>query len=902
MKLQKNKLDRRFIIKYTVLFMIMCAGVFMQFLMDGKGLVWRTDGASQYVPYLHYMGNFLRDTLEGFLKGDFSLKMYDFAIGMGDDVNAIVRFHPLDFLSAVIPGRYTEILYTFLVLLRLYLAGLSFSVFCFYWKKEQNAVLVGCIVYIFNGYVLIYGMRHPTFNAPLIILPLLLIGAEQVMRKQNGLLFAFMTALGFISNYYFMYMCSIAMACYVLLRFFNLYKEKRIRNFFAMGIRLAGWYLLGVGMISVILFPTVMRLLSSVRLGGNEQSSMLIYDTLLRYYGWFMDLISPYRDTGANTSLNYAVIAVPVLVVLFVRKWKDHLTLKLALILQIVGILVPACAFIMSGFSGITNRWIFIFSFTLSFAAVTVIKDFAVMTKKQIVTLICVAAVYCGMWIVFAKEKSSVRYWKYGVAQLLICVAILLLCRWRSVLRKYIPASLLIMTGISCMVNSFYTYSNEYGEIISQYLDKGTALEYFEDSHFKRYNKIKDTAFYRVDGNTVFSGKENGAIILGYNGISMYNSIINGKLIEYMVDLESPGINAIHRVFSMDGRAVPETLANIKYYLSKEDKAGDVPYGFAVNEEYSGENYKIYENEHALGIGYSYDTYISRSDYEALDALEKQQIMLEAVVLEEKEEETISLNRVSNGKDEIVTVPVVMPSKGQDVKKTKTGYKAEKADGSITITYERRKGYEAYLHFKGFHRNDAYTSVDVCTSDMEKQVMLRSVVGRYSLGRKDYLVNMGYCYEDREDTADIVFSEKGKYDLESIEICYVPLDKYETNIKKLSEDILQNVQEDTNTISGTVSLEKEKYMVFSIPYSEGWKAYVDGKETKLQKANVMYMGLALEPGEHEITLRYCSPGFWPGLTLTLVSVIVFLIFLYKWIKNYQLRASMVNASCSKEMV
>ena len=48
-------------------------------------------------------------------------------------------------------------------------------------------------------------------------------------------------------------------------------------------------------------------------------------------------------------------------------------------------------------------------------------------------------------------------------------------------------------------------------------------------------------------------------MILGYNGISMYNSIINKDIIQYLLDQDSIGVNAIHRIFSMDGRAVSET-------------------------------------------------------------------------------------------------------------------------------------------------------------------------------------------------------------------------------------------------------------------------------------------------------------------------------------------------------
>ena len=50
----------------------------------------------------------------------------------------------------------------------------------------------------------------------------------------------------------------------------------------------------------------------------------------------------------------------------------------------------------------------------------------------------------------------------------------------------------------------------------------------------------------------------------------------------------------------------------------------------------------------------------------------------------------------------------------------------------------------------------------------------------------------------------------------------------------------------TNEITGDISVSEKKALVLSVPYSKGFTAYVDGKETKLQKANTMFMALELE--------------------------------------------------------
>ena len=61
----------------------------------------------------------------------------------------------------------------------------------------------------------------------------------------------------------------------------------------------------------------------------------------------------------------------------------------------------------------------------------------------------------------------------------------------------------------------------------------------------------------------------------------------------------------------------------------------------------------------------------------------------------------------------------------------------------------------------------------------------------------------------------------------------------------------------------------------AIPYSTGWKAAVDGKETKVYQANGMYMGVAVGKGSHKIELRYTTPGLTAGIFISGAAWIVF---------------------------
>lgn len=49
--------------------------------------------------------------------------------------------------------------------------------------------MAGALMYAFSGYVIYSATRHPYFMEPMIQLPLLLIGIDQVMRRKKPTVF-----------------------------------------------------------------------------------------------------------------------------------------------------------------------------------------------------------------------------------------------------------------------------------------------------------------------------------------------------------------------------------------------------------------------------------------------------------------------------------------------------------------------------------------------------------------------------------------------------------------------------------------------------------------------------------------------------------------------------------------
>ena len=73
-------------------------------------------------------------------------------------------------------------------------------------------------------------------------------------------------------------------------------------------------------------------------------------------------------------------------------------------------------------------------------------------------------------------------------------------------------------------------------------------------------------------------------------------------------------------------------------------------------------------------------------------------------------------------------------------------------------------------------------------------------------------------------------------------------------------------------------------MFTSIPYDEGWKILVDGKEQKPEKILDSFVGIWLSAGSHTVAMEYTPKGLIPGALISGGSaVLLALIALGGWL-------------------
>lgn len=873
---------------YTLLFSITFLLAYSPFFRAGKSFIWigdNSDGRAQHYPTLVYVGRYLRQIVLNLFHGELSIPLFDLNLAMGGDMIATLNYYgfgnPLYLLSAFVPTHYTEYLYNVLIVVRLYLAGLSFLALCRYHKKEFPYALIGTLVYVFSGYAMFSVVRHPYFVEPMIQLPLLLIGIDLVIRKKKPFVFILTVFYSALCGFYFLYMMTIMLGLYTLVRFFDCYKESRVKKFFSMAGRIMGTYLLGIGLAAPIFVPAVMGFLASARSGGvSVERNYFSYG--LKYYKTnFLKLIAP---PGSYNALSVAAIVLLALVALFVFQKKRCRSLKLLLLACGVIYIFPAGGYMMNGFAYPSQRWTFGFALLLSYILVEMLPELLQLNRKQQLLFFVVFLMYS--FAVFWKGKYRTDYHLVGVSMLAATLLVLCLFGAQNGTGKNgkrigaIACAFLVLFNVS--INGVYKFSKNHANYIGEFTTYGTETKRLETV----LERMAESYLVERDGRFSSSSfSENVGAVWQVPTLSTFWSITN----EAVSDLWSRTENIDQRSssYTIDGtdqRAYMDALLSMKYFVDKSDRTQYVPYGYSLLEE-AKDGILVYENQYALPWGYTYDSYFSYDAMQGLNGLETEEAMLQSIVLEDSVDAVPKAPAVQSN---IQKVPYEI-AQLNDVEWENGILTVSKNDASIILEFQTPVKAETYLRLQGFDINNSGQSsftVFVICDNIQKSCKVLSSSYTWYFGRENYLVNLGYS-EEEHTTCAITFPKKGTYKLDDIQLLALPMDKYPEQVEALRAEPLENIVWETNKVSGTVDLSKNKILCMSIPYSKGWTAKVDGQKTKILKGNYMFMALPLSAGHHDIEFTYCTPGLKAGVAASLLSVGALICLVYRERKKRQ---------------
>ncbi|HEX2937517.1 MAG TPA: YfhO family protein [Ruminiclostridium sp.] len=84
---------------------------------------------------------------------------------------------------------------------------------------------------------------------------------------------------------------------------------------------------------------------------------------------------------------------------------------------------------------------------------------------------------------------------------------------------------------------------------------------------------------------------------------------------------------------------------------------------------------------------------------------------------------------------------------------------------------------------------------------------------------------------------------------------------------------------DNKGFSASIDLPSKNLVFFSVPYDSGWKATVNGKPAKIEEVNIGFMAVLCDSGTSNIRFSYTTPGLYPGIAISGISVLVFAAYL-----------------------
>ena len=152
-------------------------------------------------------------------------------------------------------------------------------------------------------------------------------------------------------------------------------------------------------------------------------------------------------------------------------------------------------------------------------------------------------------------------------------------------------------------------------------------------------------------------------------------------------------------------------------------------------------------------------------------------------------------------------------------------------------------------------------------------------------GIHNYLFNFGYSELERNNIALSFFVPK-TYIWDKFRVFVQPMYNYSKYMSALQACKPSEFRLKNDEIVCSIDAPKQLALCVLVAYSKGWKAYLDGENVPILKANGYAMGIEVPKGQHRVQLKYSTPGLKEGMFISFISIIVFIVIELKY-KNYR---------------
>ncbi len=753
---------------------------------------------------------------------------YSWNVGIGSNFLTLYVYYlasPLHWLAFLLPQSLLIEFISYLVIVKVGLCGLTF---CAYLQKHFQTKSVTtvffAVFYALSGYMAAYNWNIMWLDC-VILFPLIILGLERLVKEGKPYFYCVTLALSILTNFYISIMICIFLVLYFITLLFT--EESYVKPCWQFGV----YSLLAGALAAVLLIPEGCAIMAT-DFGAMEfpkeiRSYFSVLDELARH----QMCVTTERQLEHWPNI-YCGVAVMILVPLFAVCDKVAIKRRFVMlgltIVMLFSFSTNLLDFIWHGLNypdSLPARQSFIYIFlilVMSFEAFSHIRE---MNKQKILYCFLGAVVFLLFCEKFAEDKDiTLGLEALSMAFLAVYGMVLYYYHhyrereWQKVLCVVGFVLVAIEAGINTYNTSIGTVSR--WEYIKPIKDYEVLYEYAQEN---------TEGFWRVEK---FERRtKNDAILVGYPSASLFSSTMNSAVADFY---EMLGMRHSKVFYAFDG-ATPLTAAmlNVEYMYGETEKymqndANEHADKLYTSVAESGD-ITLYHCNYTLPFGFVVPLDFQLSDEKGKDPLKLQNEMMKELGMQEK-----LFTRANTIRD--------------DEKMTLVADK----DAYYYVVNGRGNGK---LDFKG---------EDVTRSFEELKNLSIMYVGYLEQGDRIQIENG----DEKDDTSSV-----------NLTAYRMDLGVLKEALEILSGQHMENVQYDSNHISGHITMEEAGKVFLSVPYEEGWKVTVDGNEAEIGLYGECFITIPLEPGEYEIALEYDPKGRKEGIIISICGVILFITLL-----------------------
>ncbi len=700
-------------------------------------------------------------------------------------------------------------------------------------KFSQNVCLVTSLLLITSSSLIFQAHRHFMFVNYMPFLLLALLGAHRYFEKGSRWLLCLSVFLMVMTSYYYSVAGIVVVVLYGVYLWLKVLERRdrrfTVKSFLVDGLRFLLPVICGVAMAAVLLLPTFWAILGGRESGVSKTAELL--DLLVPKANLDGLLYSPY-------SLGFGAVAVLAVLWGFFAPGRPRkfLHITFAMILAL-----PLSLYLFNGALYLRNKALIPFAPIVGVMLAGFLADLAArrVRCRQLALLFVLAnAVF---WLL--GYKNLIYY-----AEAAVILTLCFFCA-RPAVRRSFYAVILCLSFATCLI------ANSTDELVSE--------EMYERVFPEEKQQLVDAALDAEDGLWRFGNLDDTLYNVNYVyrpdylNTSVYSSTQNADYKSFRDDtfrMAQPYRNKL--VSAQTPNALFQLLMSTRYVVTDGDP------GAGYQPVQTKGDYTLYRSDYALPLGYVTYRTVSQSAYNRVGYPYSLDVMLHQTVVPDESDlagdSPISWVLPTDLPDgwQIGPYTTITPTDdGWDLQVTK----------SDKLHLDLGQGYQDNLLLIGFNVKNIGTHKDIKIgiNGVENKLAYNNEYYQAHHNQFEYVISSS----ERLTALDVTLSP-GNYHISNLQVHMLPVETLRSAAAQVTPFTFDKQKSLAGNVSGQVTAQQDGYFVTSIPYDEGFTAYVDGKEQKIEKVNQAFVGFPLKQGAHTVELRYTAPLFRAGAAIS----------------------------------